>query len=342
MAPTHAAIAVAGTTLFLGSPTELSIALALLGSQLPDIDTSKSFIGRVFYPVARYFEERYPHRTITHSLLATVAVAVVSAPLLFYTKPLTWLALPLAHFLSCLSDTFTKQGVALFWPSPVWAVYGRNPNLRLRTGGRAEYWVLIFFFLLSLWLINLHQAGGLLLNFNRLLGIKEGVFHFYNRHGHEHHIWVEITGNKVSDRSPVNSRFFLIAQEGEELIVQDRTGVYKTGENLSIDRITADTGRAGKIIEQSMVLKEDDLIYSLEWLRRTYPSGAIYLNGSIEVDEPEEILLAIPPGQYQTITKLDNAVTLKHCPLETAIAILKDQYAYGVLHLKIFVPKPEL
>jgi hypothetical protein len=49
-------------------------------------------------------------------------------------------ALPLGHLLSCFSDTFTKQGVQLFYLYPAWAVSVSNPRRRLKTAGeRVNY-----------------------------------------------------------------------------------------------------------------------------------------------------------------------------------------------------------
>jgi inner membrane protein len=75
MSITHACIAVAGTSLILGTAAPLPLALAILGSQLPDIDTTTSTIGQIGYPIAHWIETRYPHSTVTHCLLATVAIA---------------------------------------------------------------------------------------------------------------------------------------------------------------------------------------------------------------------------------------------------------------------------
>ena len=142
---THASIASAGTSLILGTADPLPLGLAVIGSQLPDLDTTTSTIGKIFFPISSWIEDRFPHRTITHSLLATAAITLVSLSVNYF-----WLqgdiksaiALPLGHLLACFSDTFTKQGVQLFYPEPVWAVSVSNPRRRLKTGGAGELWVL--------------------------------------------------------------------------------------------------------------------------------------------------------------------------------------------------------
>ena len=40
----------------------------VFAAQLPDIDHTKSLIGLTFYPIAKYLNRSYGHRTITHSL----------------------------------------------------------------------------------------------------------------------------------------------------------------------------------------------------------------------------------------------------------------------------------
>ncbi len=120
----------AGTSLILGTADPLPLGLAILGSQLPDLDTTTSTIGKIFFSISSWIEDRFPHRTITHSLLATAAIAVVSLSVNYF-----WLqgdikvaiALPLGHLLACFSDTFTKQGVQLFYPDPAWAISVSNP-----------------------------------------------------------------------------------------------------------------------------------------------------------------------------------------------------------------------
>ena len=55
MAITHACIATAGVSLRLSTADPLPLALAVLGSQLPDLDTTTSLIGQVCYPVSRWW-----------------------------------------------------------------------------------------------------------------------------------------------------------------------------------------------------------------------------------------------------------------------------------------------
>ncbi len=117
MTPTHLAIAVAGTSLLLGTANPLALIIGALGSTLPDIDTSKSTIGRIFFPISHFIEQHLPHRSITHSFLATGIFTLVTYPITFVAKPLYWQALVLGYFFGWFADVFTKSGVAAFYPS---------------------------------------------------------------------------------------------------------------------------------------------------------------------------------------------------------------------------------
>jgi inner membrane protein len=44
------------------------ISVTILGSLLPDIDHTKSWIGKSVYPIAKWISRNYGHRTITHSI----------------------------------------------------------------------------------------------------------------------------------------------------------------------------------------------------------------------------------------------------------------------------------
>jgi hypothetical protein len=61
MAITHSLIAAAGTSLIIGTAEPMALGLAILGSQLPDIDTTTSTIGKIFFPISSFLEDRFPH-----------------------------------------------------------------------------------------------------------------------------------------------------------------------------------------------------------------------------------------------------------------------------------------
>ena len=58
MAVTHAAIATAGTSLILGTANPLILGLSVIGSQLLDIDTTTSTVGKICYPISFWIEDK--------------------------------------------------------------------------------------------------------------------------------------------------------------------------------------------------------------------------------------------------------------------------------------------
>jgi inner membrane protein len=177
-----------------------------------------------------------------------------------------------------------------------------------------------------------------MLSFNQLLGVKEGVEAAYNRYGADQHIWVNIQGNKISDRGSINSQFFLIAQEGKDFIVQNNRGIYKTEDQITISRITAETGKTASTREKVINFNDDEVTGILMAINDA--TSGIYLTGKLEIDEPDDILALTPPDQYPILSKNGNLIDLSYCPIEKAIEVLSGQFAYGTLTARIITPAP--
>src|SRR5690606_21555976 len=78
-APSHIAGGIVFTGIFcsfwniniFSNPWYLS--LTVFSSLLPDIDHSRSIIGKMFLPISRYLDRNFGHRTITHSIIFALA-----------------------------------------------------------------------------------------------------------------------------------------------------------------------------------------------------------------------------------------------------------------------------
>lgn len=348
MSTTHAAIALSGTTLLLATADPLTLGLAILGSQLPDLDTSTSLIGQICFPVSSWIESRYPHRSMTHSFLATGAIALVSLSLAYGLGNQSWLylkpaiALPLAHFLSCLSDCFTKQGVQLFWPEPVWCVSVSNPRRRLQTGGPGEYFVLLgAIALLSLGIV-LAQEGGITQQLGQTLGLREQALATFNTHAATAQVWAQVEGTWESDRTTAAGRYLVIDASGSEFILSNGSGVYRTGANLITTKLVTSAGQPAQRRVQTAQLQDDDVAATLTKLQTAYPQASIWVSGSLVVDAPQDLSVPIDPRQMQTIelkTDTTATVTLRYCPVNKAINILQGQYGTGTLSAVVLLPK---
>lgn len=338
------AIALSGTSLILGTSEPIALTLAIVGSQIPDLDTTASMPGRMFYPLAHWVEQRYPHRTVTHCLWLSFYLAIAGLGVSYYWG--NWklgLACALGHLLSCLADTCTKEGVALFYPNPDRCVYGSNPNFRLATGSKAEYWVLAFFTGLTIFAVNLQSAGGLMVQFNQLLGMPEGAVQLYNRYGNDHHVFVKAKGVMAGDRSPVDERFFVVGLDGSRLVLQNAEGLYRTDAELVVSRIVGKVGADASIRTQNLYMNDEDLFTALAQVYQDNPNSAIYISGNITIDAPEDIIKLSPPNQLEAIAIGEGGtVVLNHAPIEQVGKALQSQYAIGPLNIKIISPTPDL
>ncbi|MEI2781176.1 MAG: metal-dependent hydrolase [Candidatus Competibacter sp.] len=94
-----------------------------------------SKIGRLFWWVSVPLERRFGHRTITHSAVGLLAVALVASPL-WLVQPL-YFGCALGGYWSHLwIDMLNVRGVDLFWPSPGAAGDAGQPPLA--DGGRRQ------------------------------------------------------------------------------------------------------------------------------------------------------------------------------------------------------------
>lgn len=342
MSLTHATIAAAGTSLILGTANPITLSLAILGSQLPDIDTTTSAIGQICYPISHWIEERYPHRSITHSFLATLALALISLSV-GYLLGHIWIAaaLPLGHLLACFSDTFTKQGVQLFYPNPVWAVSVSNPRRRLKTGGASELWVLGGAIVALLIGIYFATGGGITQQVSQTLGLKEGAFQTYNQNAATHHVYADIKGVWTGDRTPADGHYLIIGADGSEFIITDGRGIYKTGQQIVTEHLSTAAGATATTQTVTVTFSDEEPIAKLQQLMSSYPNSLIYLTGSIVVDLPEEVKLTIQPNQFQTASLAGSTLNLTYHPIDQALLQLRDQYVVGALSVKVIQPKPE-
>ena len=345
MAITHAAIAAAGTSLVLGTANPLSLGLAILGSQLPDIDTTTSTVGKICYPISSWIEDRFPHRSITHSLLASASIAVLALVVnhFFLLGDIkVAIALPLGHLLACFSDTFTKKGVQLFYPNPAWAISVSNPRRRLKTGGAGELWVLAIAIALLTLGFYLANGGGVTQKVTQNLGLRDGIVRGYNQYAATNHVYAEIKGVWRRDRTNADGRYWILDNQGKEFIVSDGQGIYRTGEQIVVERLTTEVGGVSRVNVSNITFNDEDAIASLENLKNSYPDAALFLNGQLSVDFPEDVRLPIEPKQMQKASLSGNSLKLNYCPIDMAIALLNGQYAIGTIEVKIISPKPNI
>lgn len=132
-------------------------------SLLPDIDHTRSIIGKPFYPIALYLDRKFGHRTITHSLLCYIVVGITVGMIeriwlndTTITKIYYW-----AYGSHLIFDMLTVQGVPLFYPfkkNP--CVIPGNPSFRIRSYDlKSESIFFVIFILLAITCKDLFAHG---------------------------------------------------------------------------------------------------------------------------------------------------------------------------------------
>lgn len=314
MTVTHCAIAAASTSLILSTADPVTLSLACLGGLLPDLDTSTSILGQILFPVSRWIEARYPHRSITHSLLASGAIAFVCSGISLLLGDWRIMAVPIGHLSACFADCFTVQGVQLFWPNPAWAISVSNPRRRLKTGGPGEYWVLAIAVGLLTVGIFLANAGGLSTQTGQLLGLRDQAIADYQK-GNQ---WAEVDAQD-SDRKPIKGIFPILAREGNEFVLLAPDPV--NTKELFVKSLKL-VNRPGRVTRETVSFEDQ-------------PFGVTrgYLLGELDIDLPEDLPEQAPPQ----LSLSGKTVKFSYTATDEAIAYLKNQYVTGQVEVLRFV-----
>jgi inner membrane protein len=324
MNSTQAVFSVALTSLALGTVNPLLLGTAAIASQLPDLDTSKSVIGRlpVLNWISGWIEKRYAHRTLTHSFLFSLVLAVVTSPIAIGNQPL-WMALNLGYFLGWYADNFTKQGVCAFFPHPARLVTPANPRLRLSTGSRAEYLVLVFLVCIAIVSVNLNSQGGILKAFNQTLGLASGGVEIVAAEQNEYLLSADIKGRNALTQAQVQAEFEVVQPLTQsDLLVKDAQGrLYRAGETQDCHILVSQVRieRRGKVTPTVREIQLTDEAIA-DALSQIPAADRTYISGLLMIADAEDLVLAHYPDRFNSIRlEPGNGVT-RDCFKTIAIA----------------------
>lgn len=204
----------------------------LVASVLPDIDTGASTIGRLLPWASRRLERRFGHRTLTHSLPFTAALAVVLIPLAAIDTDIY--ACFLAGYASHpLLDSCTVTGVRLLYPvSGVRCVFPMDVNepmrYRINTGTRQETILAVVFLLACIPSFFVAYQG--LQRFVRVTrGNIEAAVKDYAAFSPSNLVWVECTARNLFSKELLAGRFRVIgALDDRTLVIRTADGDLRT------------------------------------------------------------------------------------------------------------------
>jgi inner membrane protein len=305
MNSTQAVFSVALTSLAMGTADPVLLGTAAIASQFPDLDTSKSWIGRLppLSLVARWIEKRYSHRTLTHSFLFSMGLAVVTFPITLWNQSL-WIAMNLGYFLGWYADNFTKQGVCAFFPHPGRLVTPGNPRLRLSTGSSAEYFLLVVLVCGAIAIINLNTSGGILKAFNQTLGLSSGAVEIVAAEQNQYLLMAQIRGRNTLTQQEVQGQFEVVQPLTQtDLLVKDAQGrLYRAGETqgsqILITQVQIQRLRKAKQSVREIRLEDEAIADVITQLPR---SDRVYISGLLTVQDAEDLVPPNYPDRFNSI-----------------------------------------
>jgi inner membrane protein len=340
MSQTHMALAVAATSLVLGTADPVVLSLSAVCSQLPDIDTTKSFSGRVLFPISSYLEKRFVHRSITHSFLALAIFAVLVFPITFFGDRY-YLGMVSGYFWGFFGDVFTKSGVALFYPSKVRAICPANPRLRLATGSSAEWFVLFILIILAILSIQINSAGGIVRSFNQALGLPSGAIETVNQDASRYLLKAHIKGRNAITQEPIEKDYEIVQPLNQnDLLVEDEMGItYRVGNSQECQIIASQIkiGRVATITTNitNLFFDDEELYEKIAAL----PPESTYLSGTLTIFDADGLIIPTHIDRYDTITlqpasDIAYARLIASSPIDV-LRLLGDYYASGNLVVRI-------
>lgn len=345
MTLSHMAISGLLTATILGTSNPVVIGVGAIAGLLPDVDVGKSPAGRILFPLSRFLEKHFPHRSCTHSLVASAVVAAGGYGLSYAgILPISLAhAIEIGYTAGYLADLITKSGIQLFYPASLRCVVPGNRHLRLSTGSNWEYVILVVVITLLLLVLNINTRGGMAFTFNEILATPRGVQELVNKKGGSYQIIVTVEGVRTFDRSRVHSSFAVLEQKdaGTFLIhpIDRPNELYQVsnrpdGERqIFAERITASVGGKIKTQLQTISFTDEEIRPKLLNLSRS-PSAQIYLTGSIAIEDAEEVTIDSNPQLYPSIVKRGNKLELDRCPLDKLMNLSIDVWGTGQLTVK--------
>jgi inner membrane protein len=339
----HLLISGTAASLLLQTADPVLIAVGAIGGLLPDVDVSTSPAGRLFPWISGYFQETMPHRSMTHSIVASAVIAIASYGTAIFIPQFIPIAsaLTIGYTFGWFADCFTRGGVEMFWPSSVRCVCPGNRNLRLKTGSNAEYFVLCILVAIALSAFSINSKGGILTQFNRLIASTSGVQGVYNSSGSTHKIVANIKGVRAGDRSKVDGQFQIIQPNGTGFIVLEpnTNKLYKAATDpdsqIVIEQITADVSTPAITTIESVFVEDQVVGEAISKFNRTNTN--VFISGDLSVEDFDTSVLPRDPYQFKFIDASPSNIKLEAAPLKVVMKFLGDEFASGSLQVRSIV-----
>ena len=268
------------------------ITTTIIGSLLPDIDHTKSWIGKSVYPIAKWLSKNYGHRTITHSIFFLIIITFIS--MFIENNFRADYSISCILFFSILShlifDMVTISGIPLFYPlykNP--CVLPANPEMRIRSGNiRQEGIILFMFCFLTFFMQNLFANGFWSTINNNFNDVKHQI-----REYKKSPLALEIDYDYNIYQNNFKGKGCLINATENELYILCNRKIYKLHKDTPGLKITTlkTTKTASKIHEKEIEINDVNELEINQLLKNKFISSAIiYSNfGTALKNNPLEI-----------------------------------------------------
>ena len=311
LAPTHIAAGLLTTT---GAFSLFSVPLhndlpaigaTILGSLLPDIDSPRSSLGRLVPFISVPIERKWGHRTVTHCLLALLALSVIALPLCL-VRPTCYAALIIGYASHViLADCATKSGCPLFLPHPAVAVLPGNDKYRFRTGALGEWILLSVLTILLAAVFPISRMGGIWRALRYLSATQSMAYSDYREATTE--TILNFKGHWRESRQPVSGEALILDATKSQFVIDLNGHPVSYGEQGDIlpDRSRVRTTRHPIKIDTLAVHGE-----TFDQILKNIPHSA-FISGRLEssVSFIPNLRAELPQNRHQSI---QNAVQHLH------------------------------
>jgi inner membrane protein len=279
--------------------------ICALGSLSPDIDNSKSWLGRIFPFISKPVENKFSHRTLTHSLLAIVfiwSIAVI-VKFLFDTGNFNPLAFAIGYTSHILIDCASVQGVKILYPfsmrNAVFPFDTQQPEAyRIIVGSKADVALgFVFVFLtIPFAYISFKTHTKIVREIQR--DINSAV-RSYNELSKNFICWARLEGINTTTGDKLKGDYLIISAEKQNmLLIKEGSLTLSVGkDNFRNDVFTADIltipkGKA-RLEIKNLSIQNQTLANAID-----LNDSLLFLTGEIEFYEPLEPIQP-PPTKFE-------------------------------------------
>jgi inner membrane protein len=279
--------------------------LCSIGSLSPDLDNSKSWLGRIFPFISKPIENKFSHRTLTHSLLAIVFIWSIAVlyKILFDTGNFNPIAFAIGYTSHILIDCASVQGVKILYPfsmrNAVFPFDTQQPEAyRIIVGSKADVALgFVFVFLtIPFAYISFKTHTKIVREIQR--DINSAV-RSYNELSKNFICWARLEGINTTTGDKLKGDYLIISAEKQNmLLIKEGSLTLSVGkDNFKNDIFTADILTIPK---QKAHLEIKNLSIQNQTLANAIDlnDSLLFISGEIEFYEPLEPIQP-PPTKFE-------------------------------------------